>query len=286
MSEGSSQAGDLFASVLVTRDGFQEATVKSVDQRRCRVEVGLGSERDALVTLPGYAPTPGDRVLIAGSAGSKSWIIGVIEAEALPALETRSGHRVTLADDGETERVRLRDAQDTLLLEFDPDTGRALIRAPSGDLTLAAPAGHVDLVAGRGVRCAAREDIILRAGGVGEDAPSSSLRLSEHQAAIQGDEVEVTGRRATVRLGETSFVGERLEATLSRARWAIDRVESRLEQLVERLGSAHRTVEGLQQVTAGRMRALVRGAYQVKADHGSIKARSDLKLDGKKIYLG
>ena len=63
-------------------------------------------------------------------------------------------------------------------------------------------------------------------------------------------------------------------------------VETKVGRLVEHVKTAHRTVEGLQRLTAGRVRSLVRGAYQLKAEYGAVTTREELKLDGKKIYLG
>ncbi len=218
-----------------------------------------------------------------GSAFSKELVALATETRE---LRTRSGHTVELREEDGAERIEVRDADSNLIFQLDPGTGRTVIRVPAGDLALVAPQGHIDLVAGKGVRCAGRESITFRAGGAAEGAPASSLYLDEHQAALQGERLEIAGERAGVHVGETTYVGHRLKATLDGAQWAVERLEATVGRLVERAKTVHRSVEGIQRLTAGRVFSLVKGAYQVKAKNASIRTDEEVSIDGEHIYLG
>jgi hypothetical protein len=203
-----------------------------------------------------------------------------------PTLRTKTGHTVQVHEEDGVEQVELRDAEANLMLLFEPGTGRVVVSSSTGDLALVAPKGHIDLVAGKGVRCASQESISFRAGGAAEDAPASSLHLDEHQASLRGEHLEVAGERAELHVGETTYVGQRLEATVTRAKWAVERLESHVDRLVERAKTVHRSVEGLQRVTAGRVFSVIKGAYRVQAKNASLRTDEELTLDGDHIYLG
>ena len=59
-----------------------------------------------------------------------------------------------------------------------------------------------------------------------------------------------------------------------------------VETLIERASNSYRTVEELSQVTAGRMRALVSGLYQVRSKTANLRSEEVFKIDGEKIHLG
>lgn len=287
MTEGTAISGEQLevVSIGAADAGHREAILCEVGDGSCHVELEGGRRVRAKNAVQGYLPAVEDRVLVAGRLGGALWIVGVLQSSGAQRLVTRSRHTVEVRDEAGRELVEIRDDEEALLLRIEPESGKVTLGALRGDLALHAPEGFVDLTAGRGVRAAGQESVTFSTRG-DEGEKSATLHLDRRGALLHGEELELSGERASLHASETRYVGKTLEATVGQARWAIERVESVVGQLVERLETAHRTVSGLQRLTAGRVRTLVRGAYQLKARRGSLKSKEELKLDGKKIYLG
>ena len=162
-------------------------------------------------------------------------------------LVSRAGATVTIAKRDGVERIEVRDAQARLVFELDPATGRTVVSVPAGDLAIAA-AGNVDIVAGGTLRCRGAERVAFEA-GAGE-------------------------RRAR-------FV---LSAAL--AELVASRIETVADRIFQRARSVFRQVEDLDQLRAGRSRAVVKDGFYVESGHTSIESAEEVKIDGKTIHLG
>ena len=55
---------------------------------------------------------------------------------------------------------------------------------------------------------------------------------------------------------------------------------------VGEFGDASYTLDGAAQLTAGRVRSLIEGAYQLRSKEAFLKSEEDFKIDGEKIHLG
>ncbi|MBM4360662.1 MAG: DUF3540 domain-containing protein [Deltaproteobacteria bacterium] len=195
-------------------------------------------------------------------------------------LRSEGGPSAVLHGDGAEERLEIRDAHDRVLFELDTVTGRALVRAPSGNLTLEAPEGDIELVAGKTVRCRG-ERVELRA-----ERDGAALVLGRELAELTARGFTVAAARAELLFAETKLVGARVAAHLHDARLVAERVETTTERLFERARSVFRKVEELHQLEAGRTRTLVREGHIVKAGHAILKATEEVTIDGERIHLG
>ncbi len=207
---------------------------------------------------------PGDRVLAAGESTGACYIIGILESRPAPRRVTsREGASARLVETDGGERIEVRDAEDRLIFDYRPDAGRAVLSMPAGDLALSAPNGNIDLVSGKAIRARAGEAV-----------------------ALEGPKLRVAGERGEFLIGEATYRGRRLSATVETAKVVLDRLETVASRLVERAKNVYRHVENLNQIKAGRMRSLVQGAHHQKAGRMSIKADDDVKVDGRRIHLG
>jgi hypothetical protein len=152
---------------------------------------------------------------------------------------------IALRDGG--ERIEVRDAQQRLVFELDPATGRTVLSVPTGDLAIRA-AGDVDIQAGGTVRCLGDERVVLQAGS--------------------------RDRRSSLTLGA------------GLAELVASRVETVADRLFEKARSAFRQVEDLHQLRAGRSRTVVSDGFHVKSGHAVLECDEEMKIDGKTIHLG
>ncbi|MBM4373796.1 MAG: DUF3540 domain-containing protein [Deltaproteobacteria bacterium] len=200
----------------------------------------LGTPAVEAPTLPDELPASLSEVLAMSHPG------GQVLAEAHGAsarVAWRSGH----------ELIEVRDAEQRVLFELDTVTGKARVFAPTGTLSLEAPHGDIELVAGGKVR--ARGEVVELAGG--RDG-TSSLMLGDRLA----------------RLSAKGLV------------FAAERIESAAERILERARNAYRHVEDLHQLRAKRTRTLVEEGHVVRAGHASLEATEEVRIDGSRIDLG
>ncbi len=199
-----------------------------------------------------------------------------------------SGQRMTTSSGASAlvdgDRIEVRDPKGRLLFDYDAVTGRGSLTMPAGDLALHAPQGNIDIIAGGAVRCRGAEGVSI---GAGEDKQGSSLlTIGKEKLAFAARAMSFSAERADMLFAEAKVHGVRLSATVEHAQMVFDRVETVAVSVVQRAKRVIRHVEGLEQLTAGRLRTLVSGAYSVKAQHASLEAEDDVKIDGKRVNLG
>lgn len=175
--------------------------------------------------------------------------------DAVPAsgerLATPSGASAFVHD----ERIEVWDPNGRILFEYDAATGKGSLTMPTGNLSLKAPDGDIELVAGRRVTLKASE-----------------VALTSERAKMLVGEAELRGFRVTTAVEQVFVVAERLEQVAS--------------SVFQRAKRVMRHVEDLEQLTAGRVRTLVEGAYSVKGERASIQAKDEVKIDGERVHLG
>jgi hypothetical protein len=110
--------------------------------------------------------------------------------------------------------------------------------------------------------------------------------MTADHVAVASDELVMSGKKATVRVGDTSLVGRSLSTTLERAEHWIGKLEIAAGSILERADSVFRSVKNLHQLRAGRMRTLVDDSIHTRAERVSIDARKTVHIDGEKINLG
>lgn len=195
-------------------------------------------------------------------------------------LVSRTGASATLHEDDASSRIEVRDASARLVFELDLASGRAVLHAP-GDLKLAA-GGDVEIAAAGAVRCRGREVEISTGDGPG----AARLELGASAVRLTSRLLRMVAGKADLALGDVGYEGERLAAKLGEATVVASRLETAADRVFERARNVFRSVEDLHQLTAGRVRDVVRGGWQIRAGHAALDAEQDVKIDGKSIHLG
>ncbi len=244
----------------------------------------------AQMAVPGAtALGTGTRVLVTGEVQEQCYIIGVLSPGRMTEtagreLATRGGASARVVEKDGEDRIEVRDSDGQIVFEYCPESGAGILSVPDGDLRLHAPNGNIDLLSGKGIRCQG-ETVALA--GIGRDAATSaSLDLGRGVAELLSGEIKVTAGRADVLVRESTYRGELLTVTVKRAKQVFEKLETVATRILERATDVYTHVENLQQVKAGRMRTLVKGACHIKGGRTSIRADDDVKIGGRRIHLG
>jgi hypothetical protein len=261
---------------------------------RVRVTGRDPMEVTARVAMPG-SPTlrPGDRVLVVGESPASGFIIGLLQAESPRSICTVEGAGARIEVEGPERRIAVHDSEDRVLFEYHPQTRRSVLRVPVGDLEIAAPDGRIDLTAARGIACTTPGEVLLRGTkGVNIGVPGlegvadQTLLIDSQSARLSLNRLDITAERCDARMVEADFSAKSLRGTVSSAKLVCDKLETTAQRLWERSGQAIRQVKDLCQVTAGRMRTLVRGAHDIQSERTTITARDEVRMNGDRINLG
>lgn len=143
-----------------------------------------------------------------------------------------------------------------------PNGHDAVVSFP-GDVLLETAKGRVTLAGAKGIDMTTSASVNMLASEVNVAAETGKLHVADVQAASDS----FTGNISKVRLFSE----------------AIDVVAKRATQ---RLKTCFRWVEQVEHVTAGQMINSVRNLFSIRARQSSIKAKDDVKIDGKRVHLG
>jgi len=268
--------------------------VSEVIYRVCLEAQGDDEQMSARSALPGPVSLKlGDQVLVAGDSPTSGFIIGVLSSSQYPSIKASNGAGAKIEGAGADQSITVHDAGGQVVFQYYPDTGKSIINAPQGDLQLAAPNGHIELAAGKQIRCQCQQDITMDASHNIRLSVKSEQQQLPQSLAIDGNgmqmgvhRLEVTAGQADINVADTVYHGRQFTSRVGRARWIFDKLEVRTRRLWERSEDVVRSVVNLCQVQAGRMRTLVKGAHHVQSERTAIIARQDVRIDGKKINLG
>jgi len=189
--------------------------------------------------------------------GARARVLSITELtedELRPVARLPSGASITERDDGAAPVVELRAADGALLVEYLPEQGACRIHASAVQLRADE---DLNLSAGRRVRIESDEGIELRAGG-------ATVTVEPERVSLFADRVETEARRLVQRAGE---------------------IETHARRVYERAEQSFREVEDLAQTKAGRLRLVASETLRALGRQTFIKAREDMKLRGKRIYL-
>lgn len=212
----------------------------------------------------------------------------IIEGGNLPEptrrLELASGATVEVEEDGAGELIRVHGTAGELVLEYDPKTKKTRLGLPEGDLELGS-LGNIDLVAGGDVRVKAQRQVTFEAGDA-DRGGTATVGLSARTLSVLADHTELVSRRADLFFKEARWAGERFRGKVTDVRLVGQRLESVSDTVRSQAKRAYHTVEDVVQTRAGRVRNLVDDVVYTKARMLFFGADQDVKLEGKKIYLG
>lgn len=178
-------------------------------------------------------------------------------------------------DSEDHAHLALRAPDGTLVVEYRPGDGTCRIHAPNVEV-------HADvdlnLAAGRDVTVTAQRNVRLRSG-------TSEVCVEPERTRIdtQSMEVDANEARWTTKLYRLS--SEQIATESKRLVQHVGELEVHARQLVERVRDSYREAEGLAQTKASRVRLVAKDTLWAFGRRALMKAREDIQLRGKRIYL-
>jgi hypothetical protein len=217
-------------------------------------------------------------VLVARDESGAAYVVGVLRAlRAAPSQETLRAEGV------ETPRV----------FETRVEGERTVLSVPAGDLVLEAARGRVELRGAEGVHVSSEGDVALDALG------HVSLRSRDAEGNersglhLRGDAAELRAGLLTAKAGHLHALAERVTLVASRADSHLERlrvhaeeIETEAGKLVEKAKESYRSVEGLAQTQAGRLKLVAETTLTALAERAKLRAKRVFAIDGESIHLG
>lgn len=256
-----------------------------IDQTRVEVVLADGSAIPADV-LDGVRVHPGARVLMVEDIDANACVVGTIGGPARPRIETAAGASAEIESAEDAETLRVRDAEGTIIFEYNAEAQSAVIRSPCGDLRLETK-GRLDLVGGRGVRVRTAGAIDAAAsGGARVRSGHSVLAVGPSAVAVRTGTFGVRSGRTQIDSADTRVRSERAEIFAQSTRIESERADADIRLARLKFGRVFTAIEGVCQTVAGRIRSVTRGVFQVESDRTRIVSKGETRIDGEKIHLG
>ena len=250
-----------------------------------------------------YIPQMGDHVLVSGDNLNSCYITGILnqassvrrplmDSGSQTELLSSTGAKVKLTTKDESDILSLEDKHGHVIFEHDIETGKSKIFSPSGDLSLNAPHGNIEINSGKEIKCQSLGSITI------DSATSTQLRVSakeniqssisvtQNGLLLSSHRVGLNAKKGEFNIGETSYKGIKFNGVLKQSKLLIGKIETIASRVIERFKNVYTQVEELQQTKAKRVRTLVDDTYQVNAKNCDINAKKTVKIDGEKIHLG
>jgi len=191
--------------------------------------------------------------------------------QSLQALDGTSASR---SENG--HRLEMRSPEGQLLFAYDVRSGCAEVFLPKGDLSLSAPDGEIHLNA--------RDGIHLKAGG--DETDASEVSVDVHGVRLRGTELQARAKDGHLKLDRGSVVVGHLDTAYESVRQVAGLLETQARRIVESTKESFRHAEELQETKAGRVRWLVKGAFNLMGGYAQLKMDEDLSIDAEQIRLG
>lgn len=199
-----------------------------------------------------------------------------------PAVLTASDGATAAVEDG---AIELRDRGGKLLVRY--AEGCAEVRAPRGDLTLAAPGGRVVVQAATDIALQAARDLTHEAGRtLSARTATVDLTLDLKQARLTAPELEVRTRRSRLVAEQAAVVARTVSTTAQHLAQQAEHYELRATKLVESVRDSFRDASGLAQARYGRAKTIVRDVFSLRSRRSVIVSEQDTTIDGERILLG
>lgn len=124
---------------------------------------------------------------------------------------------------------------------------------------------------------------------LGSDAVvvGNNLKIAANsQLEIEAPEVNLSGIKGSARFNHSSFVSNWCEVRLQKAAMIIHNLDKIVHTVTEKIMNSFRTIDGIEQIKAQRIRTVVTERMFLKAKHTTINAEEEVSVDGKKIHIG
>lgn len=212
------------------------------------------------------------------------------------SLRSPDGARVELAG----EALEVFDPQGRLLLRY--HDGALEVSPPSGDLVLGSATGRVRIAAATDVVVEAARDVKLSAQrafaasagavvtqeeeGAAPQIRGSRLELDPRRAVVATPALDVRARTAHVAAGDATVLARRIRTTATQIATTVEELEVTAGHVVERARDVVQEVSGVLTSRLGRVRAVVKDVYSLRARRTELKSKEDTAIDGRRVLLG
>ncbi len=176
----------------------------------------------------------------------------------------------------DSDEIQLRSSSGQLLFEYRATGSISRVFLPDGDLALATPQGRISLEA--------RDGVYLESESSTEER--SALHLTPEAIHLSSAELHGRAVRVHLKAEHASVIAERLDTAYESVRHVVGILETRARRIVESTQESFRQAEELQETKAGRVRWLVKGAFNLLGGYAQIKMDEDLSMDAEQIRLG
>ncbi len=253
------------------------------------------ARRSSQATPLRAAPPPGDAL----PGPSSSPRLRASAPRATTALHAPDGARVELAG----EAIEVFDPAGRLMIRY--RDGALEVSPAQGDLVLASATGRVRIAAATDVVVEAARDLCLSAqrgleasagattpaaeAGDADAAPQirgSRLALDPRRVVLATATLDVRARTAHVAAGDATVLARRIRTTATQIATTVEELEVTAGHVVERARDVVQEVSGVLTSRLGRVRAVVKDVYSLRARRTELKSKEDTAIDGRRVLLG
>ena len=124
---------------------------------------------------------------------------------------------------------------------------------------------------------------------LGADATISAKNIkleSQSEISISAPEVNLSGIRGSANFGHSIMNSNYSEFRAKKAVYIVNTLERIVNTLTEKLVNSFRTITGIEQTKASRIKTLVSGRFLVKSRQMTLNAEEDVAIDAQKIKMG
>lgn len=195
-------------------------------------------------------------------------------------LELTVGEMYVVAgDDG--SRIQARRATGCLLL---PEAGDRVL--------ISREAGQDNFILSVLVKANSETRLVL--GASSATCNEDGLRLSaesieilvDKKAAVSAPEVRLSGVKGRVDFLDFALRSQKAAAIVKNASTCIERLDSVIGRLTQKIRDSYRHIERLDHAKAGRVRRFIRERFVLRSQDATIQADKDIKMDADQIRLG
>jgi hypothetical protein len=129
-------------------------------------------------------------------------------------------------------------------------------------------------------------DAVLTAPGRLKIRGASVEVTGSEEAALKAPEVSLKGRKGDVMFVHFSFLCRSAFAHMERVSLVMEKCQSVIGRLTQRIRDSFRRVERVDQTRAGMILQTAEERFSAKGRHAVIVAENDVKIDGEKIHIG
>ncbi len=176
-------------------------------------------------------------------------------------------------------KIKLQDRNGQPVLDYDTDSGEAVLHLPEATLRIRSVEGKIELTSNR--------DISLQSTQTIEIKGKRGLRLEGEGSRLQlQKKSEITAPSLKAGISKLSFEGEELSGKAKEATFSWGRVHQTVTRFVQFAKSAYTRVETVLHTRAGRVRTEAEGSLQLHAEEARVLAKRDVHVNGRSINLG